>query len=120
MCPVAEQKPGVDKSRMCVREVLRDFLKVITASASRTHCHSTLGEDAEINDRMDVNEWLRKQLEVVEPDLLREMVQTLAGKLMSVDADDACPPTAPCLPIGLAGAMGIGLAIGTPGSVRLI
>ena len=31
-----------------------------------------------INDRMDVNEWLRKQLEQAEPDLLREMVQTFA------------------------------------------
>jgi putative transposase len=43
-----------------------------------------------INDRMDVNEWLRKQLEAAEPDLLREMVQTFAETLMSVDADEAC------------------------------
>lgn len=43
-----------------------------------------------INDRMDVNEWLRKQLEAAEPDLLREMVQTFAEVLMSADADEAC------------------------------
>lgn len=43
-----------------------------------------------INDRMDVNEWLRKQLEQAEPDLLREMVQTFAETLMGADADEAC------------------------------
>ena len=43
-----------------------------------------------INDRMDLNEWLRKQLETAEPDLLREMVQTFAETLMSVDADEEC------------------------------
>lgn len=43
-----------------------------------------------INDRMDVNEWLRKQLEETDPDLLREMVQTFAELLMSADADEAC------------------------------
>lgn len=39
---------------------------------------------------MDVNEWLRKQLEQAEPDLLREMVQTFAETLMSADADETC------------------------------
>ena len=43
-----------------------------------------------INDRMDVNEWLRKQLEAAEPDLLREMVQSFAEALMSADADEVC------------------------------
>lgn len=43
-----------------------------------------------INDRMDINEWLRKQLEETDPDLLREMVQTFAELLMSADADEAC------------------------------
>ena len=43
-----------------------------------------------ISDRMDVNEWLRKQLEDTEPDLLREMVQTFAEVLMSADADQVC------------------------------
>lgn len=43
-----------------------------------------------INERMDVNEWLRKQLETAEPDLLREMVQTFAETLMSADADETC------------------------------
>jgi putative transposase len=43
-----------------------------------------------INDRMDVNEWLRKQLESAEPDLLGEMVQTFAETLMGADADEAC------------------------------
>lgn len=43
-----------------------------------------------INDRMDVNEWLRKQLEAAEPDLLREMVRAFAETLMSADADEVC------------------------------
>jgi transposase-like protein len=43
-----------------------------------------------INDKMDINVWLRKQLEAAEPDLLREMVQTFAEVLMSADADEAC------------------------------
>lgn len=43
-----------------------------------------------INNRMDINEWLRKQLEAAEPDLLREMVQAFAETLMSADADETC------------------------------
>ena len=43
-----------------------------------------------INDRMDLNEWLRKQLEQAEPDLLREMVRSFAETLMSADADETC------------------------------
>ena len=43
-----------------------------------------------INDRMDVNDWLRKQLESADPDLLREMVHSFAETLMSADADETC------------------------------
>ena len=43
-----------------------------------------------INDRMDINEWLRKQLAETDPDLLREMVRTFAETLMSADADEVC------------------------------
>lgn len=43
-----------------------------------------------INDRMDVNEWLRKQLEAADPDLSREMVRAFAETLMSADADETC------------------------------
>jgi Transposase and inactivated derivatives len=39
---------------------------------------------------MDVNEWLRKQLEEADPDLLREMVRSFAETLMSADADEVC------------------------------
>jgi transposase-like protein len=39
---------------------------------------------------MDVNDWLRKQLEEAEPDLLREMVRSFAETLMSADADETC------------------------------
>lgn len=43
-----------------------------------------------IMDRMDVNVWLRKQLEQADPDLLREMVRSFAETLMSADADEVC------------------------------
>lgn len=43
-----------------------------------------------INDRMDVNDWLRKQLEAADPDLLREMVRSFAETLMGADADETC------------------------------
>ena len=43
-----------------------------------------------INDRMDVNDWLRKQLEAADPDLLREMVHSFAETLMGADADETC------------------------------
>jgi len=41
-----------------------------------------------ISDRMDVNDWLRKQLEAADPDLLREMVRSFAETLMGADADE--------------------------------
>ena len=43
-----------------------------------------------ISDRMDVNDWLRKQLEAADPDLLREMVRSFAETLMGADADETC------------------------------
>jgi len=43
-----------------------------------------------INPRMDMNEWLRKQLEEADPDLLREMVRSFAETLMGADADGVC------------------------------
>ena len=39
---------------------------------------------------MDINEWLRNQMEAADPDLLREMVRSFAEMLMSVDADEVC------------------------------
>ena len=39
---------------------------------------------------MDLQSWLRKQLEESDPDLLREIVQSMAEALMSADADAAC------------------------------
>jgi transposase-like protein len=39
---------------------------------------------------MDVNEWLRKQLEQASPDLLRAMVQDFAEALMGAEADSLC------------------------------
>ncbi|CAN5845839.1 hypothetical protein BH23ACT5_BH23ACT5_19440 [soil metagenome] len=41
-----------------------------------------------INDGMDIDEWLRKQLEGADPDLLGEMVRSFAETLMSADADE--------------------------------
>ena len=43
-----------------------------------------------INSRMDMNDWLRKQLETANPDLLREMVRSFAEILMGGDADEVC------------------------------
>ena len=40
--------------------------------------------------RMDPVSWLRKQLEVADVDLLREMVRAFAETLMSADADAMC------------------------------
>jgi putative transposase len=51
---------------------------------------ATVRSNAVINDRMDVNDWLRKQLERSDPDLLREMVHSFAETLMSADADETC------------------------------
>jgi putative transposase len=43
-----------------------------------------------VEPTMDVNEWLRKQLEAASPDLLRAMVQDFAEALMSAEADSLC------------------------------
>jgi putative transposase len=43
-----------------------------------------------VETTMDVNEWLRKQLEAASPDLLRAMVQDFAEALMSAEADSLC------------------------------
>lgn len=40
--------------------------------------------------RMDPVSWLRKQLEMADVDLLREMVRTFAETLMSAEADALC------------------------------
>jgi transposase-like protein len=39
---------------------------------------------------MEINEWLRKQLELASPDLLREMVREFAEALMGAEADALC------------------------------
>ncbi len=43
-----------------------------------------------VEPTMDVNDWLRKQLEAASPDLLRAMVQDFAEALMSAEADSLC------------------------------
>ena len=43
-----------------------------------------------INNRMDALEWLRKQLESNDNDLLREMVRSFAEELMGAEADGVC------------------------------
>ena len=43
-----------------------------------------------VEPTMDVNVWLRKQLEEASPDLLRVMVQDFAEALMGADADALC------------------------------
>lgn len=43
-----------------------------------------------INNRMDALEWLRKQLESDDNDLLREMVRSFAEELMGAEADGVC------------------------------
>jgi len=43
-----------------------------------------------VEPTMDVNEWLRKQLEEASPDLLRAMVQDFAEALMGAEADALC------------------------------
>jgi len=42
---------------------------------------------------MDLLAWLRKRLEVAEPDLLREMVKSFAEALMGAEADALCGAT---------------------------
>jgi putative transposase len=39
---------------------------------------------------MDLQSWLRKQVEESDPDLLRDIVQAMAEALMAADADAAC------------------------------
>jgi len=43
-----------------------------------------------VEPTMDINEWLRKQLDAASPDLLRAMVQDFAEALMSAEADEVC------------------------------
>ena len=43
-----------------------------------------------VETTMDINGWLRKQLEQASPDLLREMVREFAEALMSAEADALC------------------------------
>jgi putative transposase len=43
-----------------------------------------------VESTMDVNEWLRKQLEEASPDLLRAMVRDFAEALMGAEADALC------------------------------
>jgi putative transposase len=43
-----------------------------------------------VEHTMDVQDWLRKQLETTSPDLLRSMVKDFAEALMSADADVVC------------------------------
>jgi len=42
-----------------------------------------------VDSRMDPLSWLRKQLEVADVDLLREMVRTLCEGVVSAEADAA-------------------------------
>lgn len=44
-----------------------------------------------ISDRMDMNEWLRKQLEAAEPNLLRETVGAAAPLRCSVNSPQTLP-----------------------------
>jgi putative transposase len=39
---------------------------------------------------MESMDWLRKHLDDADPDLLRDMVEAFAGKLMSAEADALC------------------------------
>ncbi len=43
-----------------------------------------------VEQRIDAVSWLRKRLEEESPDLLREMVQSVAEALMSAEADAVC------------------------------
>lgn len=43
-----------------------------------------------VKDRVEGLAWLRKQLEVADVDLLREMVRAMAEKLMGAEADNLC------------------------------
>jgi transposase-like protein len=41
-------------------------------------------------DSMDIPAWIRNQINSADPDLLREMVRSFAGALMSADVDSLC------------------------------
>ena len=43
-----------------------------------------------VETTMEINDWLRKQLELASPDLLREMVREFAEALMGAEADALC------------------------------
>lgn len=43
-----------------------------------------------VKERIGLMNWLRKQLEAADKDLLREMVKTMAQMLMSADVDSVC------------------------------
>jgi len=43
-----------------------------------------------VKERIGLMNWLRKQLEAADKDLLREMVKTMAQMLMSADVDNVC------------------------------
>ena len=49
-----------------------------------------MGGDAVINKRMDGLEWLRKQLETADTDVLRGMVRSFAEVWMGAEADAVC------------------------------
>jgi len=58
-----------------------------TASASRSPCETSEKQNAVVNNTMDALEWLRKQLDGDENDLLREMVREFAQRLMAAEVD---------------------------------
>src|SRR6266542_372360 len=53
-------------------------------------CQDEARRSTVVEPTMDVNEWLRKQLEQASPDLLRAMVQDFAEALMGAEADALC------------------------------
>lgn len=43
-----------------------------------------------VGPTMDLQAWLRKQLEETDPDLLREMIQAFSEALMDAEVDSVC------------------------------
>ena len=43
-----------------------------------------------VETRVEVLGWLREQLEKADVDLLRQMVESVVGVLMSAEADNSC------------------------------
>ena len=43
-----------------------------------------------VETTMEINDWLRKQIEQASPDLLREMVREFAQALMGAEVDAIC------------------------------